>query len=62
MEVYDLQKKTWSLLQKETTGNWTSWYPEIKEATGFSWKIIDSNGEVHTSVTAAYYEGIKIGA
>mgnify|MGYP002105377072 FL=1 len=59
-KVYDLQKKTWSLLQKETTGNWTSWYPEDKGSYWLLVEVIDSNGEVHTSVTAAYYEGIKL--
>ena len=59
-KVYDLQKKTWALLQKETTGNWTSWYPEDKGSYWLLVEVIDSNGEVHTSVTAAYYEGIKL--
>lgn len=54
------RKKTWSLLQKETTGNWTSWYPEDKGSYWLLAEVIDSNGEVHTSVTAAYYEGIKL--
>lgn len=59
-KVYDLQKKTWTLIQKETTGNWTSWYPEDKGDYWLLVEAIDSNGEVHTSITSAYYEGIKL--
>lgn len=53
-KVYDLQKKTWSCFKRKLTGNWTSWYPEDKGSYWLLVEVIDSNGEVHTSVTAAY--------
>ena len=59
-KIYDLQEKKWTLLQKETSGNWTSWSPKVAGNYWIHVEAVTSLGDVVSYTMGFSFEGLNI--
>lgn len=58
-KIYELASQKWSLIQGESSGNWTSWEPEREGSYWVHVEAVGSDGKVITYTIPFYYGGIK---